>query len=176
MQHDRLTLKGRCIIFNFLKRFFSIKQKTPKKRTKQATYLNLCKKFNSCNLSIKIPFDDPQNAMFYLRLGKKEFYKKEHLLDLRICRYYAGIIQLLYGTVQQATNDFMSVLYIDIIECNKVFPNVYKKAFKEKLTLKKFEEIFLANAHSLYKVLQFNSPITPEQAWQKILEYRSTLE
>jgi hypothetical protein len=70
----------------------------------------------------------------------------------------------------------MSVLYIDLIESGKVFKNAYQKAFKEKLTEEKFKEIFLFNANSLLKTLQFKPPISPEQAWQKIIEYKNTIE
>ena len=97
-------------------------------------------------------------------------------MDLRICRYYEGKFQRLYGTIEQSTNAFMSVLYIDIIESNKVFDKAYKEAFKEKLTLEKFEEIFIFNANSLAKTLRFESKITPQKAWEKILEYRKSVE
>lgn len=162
------------MVFDFFKNMFKKKHIT--KRTKETTYLNLCKKFKDGGIPIDIPFENPQDAIFMLHLGRKEFYTKEHIFDLRICRYFEGKIQKLYGTIEQATNAFMSVLYIDLIDCGQVFPKAYKEAFKEKLSLEKFEEIFLANANSLAKVLQFTPPITPEEAWQKILEYRKNLE
>ena len=53
-----------------------------------------------------------------------------------------------------------------------IAPAIYESAFKEDLPLEKFEEIFLFNANSLVETLQFKPPITPEKAWEKILEYR----
>jgi hypothetical protein len=150
--------------------------KTTKKRTKETTYLNLCKKFKDSGIPISLSFENPQDAIFKLHLGKKEFYTKEHILDLRICRYFEGKIQRLYGTIEQSTNAFMSVLYIDLIDSKQVFSKAYKEAFKEKLTEEKFKEIFLFNANSLLKTLQFKPQITPEEAWQKIIEYKNTIE
>lgn len=163
------------VVFEFLKKIFK-KNKHKIKRTKETTYINICKKFKAGGVPISIYEDNPEKTITTLHLGRKEFYTKEHIYDLRICRYFEGKIQKLYGTIEQATNAFMSVLYIDLIDCGQVFPKAYKEAFKEKLSLEKFEEIFLANANSLAKVLQFTPPITPEEAWQKILEYRKNLE
>lgn len=160
-------------MFNFIKKLF---KKKPQKRTKEITYINLCKKFKSTGIPVYISLDNPQETITNLHYGRKEFYTKEHLLTLRICRYYEGKFQRLYGTIERSTNAFMSVLYIDIIESNKVFDKAYKEAFKENLTLEKFEEIFIFNANSLAKTLRFESKITPQKAWEKILEYRKSVE
>ena len=160
-------------MFNFIKKFF---KKKSQKRTKETTYINLCKKFKSTGIPVNISLDNPQETITSLHFGRKEFYTKEHLLDLRICRYYEGKIQKLYGTIEQATNAFMSVLYIDIIESNKVFDKAYKEAFKENLTIEKFEEIFMFNSNSLAKSLRFEPKVTPQKAWEKILEYRKTIK
>lgn len=160
-------------MFNFIKKFF---KKKPQKSTKETTYINLCKKFKSTGIPVYISLDNPQKTITNLHFGRKEFYTKENILDLRICRYYEGKMQRLYGRIEQATNAFMSVLYIDIIESNKVFDKAYKEAFKENLTIEKFEEIFMFNANSLVETLQFKPPITPQKAWEKILEYRESIE
>lgn len=160
-------------MFNFIKKLF---KKKPQKTTKETTYINLCKKFKSTGIPVYISLDNPQETITNLHYGRKEFYTKEHLFTLRICRYYEGKFQRLYGTIEQSTNAFMSVLYIDIIESNKVFDKAYKEAFKEKLSIEKLKEIFLFNANSLIKTLQFKPPITPQQAWEKILEYRKSIE
>ena len=79
-----------------------------------------------------------------------------------------------------------AVLYLDLFgdydildkkwDSGTVFPHAYDAAFQEDLSLEKFEEIFIFNANSLVETLQFAPPITPEEAWQKILEYRKNLE
>ena len=163
------------MFFDFLKKIFK-KTKPKKKRTKETTYINLCKKFKAGGGLVPIYEDDPQKTITNLHFGRKEFYTKKYLFDLRICRYFEGKIQRIYGTKEQATNAFMSVLYLDLIESKKVFPNAYKEAFKEKLSIEKFKEIFLFNANSLAETLQFKAPISPEKAWKKILEYRESLE
>ncbi len=137
----------------------------------------------------------------YLHLGSPDFYKKENINKLRESRYYEGKFQNIYGTVEQSTNAFMSVLYIDLIgdycelyndvnytkdelredgfeEWSEGFiaPAIYSYAFQEDLTLEKNKEIFMFNANSLVKLLQFTPPISPEEAWQRILEYRKNLE
>lgn len=159
-------------MFNFIKKLF---KKKPQKSTKETTYINLCKKFKTTGIPVLISFDNPQKTITNLHFGRVDFYTEEHLLDLRICRYYEGKIQRLYGTTGQATNAFMSVLYIDLIESDKIFSKTYKEAFREKLTIDKFEKIFLFNANNLAKTLRFEPKITPQQAWEKILEYRKTL-
>ena len=90
---------------------------------------------------------------------------------MRICRHYEGLAWLKLGNKEQATNAFMSVLYLDLFGnwdiSNKkwfggsIFPNAYKKAFQENLSMEKFEEIFLFNANNLVKTLQFKPPIIP---------------
>lgn len=157
-------------MFDFLKNFF--KKNKIKKRTKESAYINKLKKFQNSNIPINIYFDDPQKTILNLHLGKKEFYTKKQLFNLRICRYFEGELQITCGNQEQATNAFMSVLFIDLIESEQIFQNAYKKAFKEKLPLEKFEKIFLFNASSLVENLQFKPPITPQEAWQEILKYR----
>lgn len=138
-----------------------------------------------------------QTLISYLHLGLPIYYKKEQVHKLRECRFFEGEFQKDYGTQEQATNAFMSVLYLDLIgDYNTLFsdsdftkkelkemgckewnhgsiaPGIYERAFKEDLSLEKFEEIFIFNANSLLKTLQFKPPITPKEAWVKILEYR----
>lgn len=138
-----------------------------------------------------------ETLIFYLHLGIPDFYKKQNLNKLRECRFFEGYFQNTYGTIQQATNAFMTVLYIDLMgeyctlyddkdytkkelkedgfkEWNHAFiaPAIFGFAFEEDLPIEKFKEIFLFNANCLIKQLQFTPPITPEKAWQKILEYR----
>lgn len=142
-----------------------------------------------------------ETLIFHLHLGLPSYYSKEYISKLRECRYFEGEFQEDYGTQEQATNAFMSVLYLDLIgDYNRLFPDsdftkkelkemgckewedsfiapaIYESAFKEDLPLEKFEEIFISNANSLVKTLQFKSPITPQEAWEKILEYRKTIE
>lgn len=151
---------------------------------KYKKFCGLCRKINQSKL-IYVNEKDIQGTIIKLHLGKKTFYQRNTFFDLRISRHCEGLIQLIYGTPQQATNAFMSVLYMDLFgnydildkkwDLGSVHPNAYANAFNEDLTLEKFEKIFLANANSLVKVLQFTPPIMPEEAWQKILEYRKTL-
>jgi len=157
-----------------------------------------------------------------LHLGIPEYYQKENrgLNKLRNCRMYEGQLHRLYGNKEQATNAFMSLLYLDLIDefstifdgicldsdidvddngkfilsaqkkkqimkqAFKIFkekniliaPAIYGWAFDEDLPLEKFEQIFKFNANSLIETLQFKVPITPDEAWEKVIEYRSSLD
>lgn len=117
-----------------------------------------------------------------LHFGKPEYYKKENICKLRNCRLIEGQIQLLYSTVQQATNSFMQILYLDILDDSlmdvktTIAPSIYKWAFQEDLPVEKFENIFIFNAESLSKQLHFRKPITPQEAWGIILEYKINIE
>ena len=161
-----------------------------------------------------------EQAITSLHLGKPEFYKKKKLTDLRNCRMVEGEFQRRFGTVQQATNCYMSILYLDLLddfemaftdaclnndididdngkfilppdkkkeitklaiqEFNKknVFlaPAIYQWAFQEDLSLEKFEQIFKFNAQNLREQIKPKPPITPDEAWQKVLKYRESLE
>ena len=137
-----------------------------------------------------------ETLLFNLGLGLPEYYKKENLNDLRQCKLYEAELQERYGTIQQATNAYMKLLYIDLMgdycelysdsDYNKkelkadgfkewdngsIAPAIYEGAFQEDLPMEKFEEIFLFNAKNLVETLQFEPPITPEQAWEKIKNY-----
>lgn len=112
-----------------------------------------------------------------LRLANIEYYTYKNLTKLRNCRFIEGNIQMLYGTIQQATNCFMQVLYLDIIDdvMNKlepvIAPKIYKWAFQENLPMDKFEKIFKFNAESIIKSLKFEVSVSPDKAWNKIVEY-----
>lgn len=151
--------------------------------------------------TIKSQLTDDKNKnietlLFMLGLGLPEYYKKENLNDLRECKLYEAELQERYGTTQQATNAYMKLLYIDLMgdycelysdsDCDKkelkadgfkewdngfIAPAIYECAFKEDLSMEKFEEIFLFNANNLVETLQFKPPITPQQAWEKIKTY-----
>ena len=135
--------------------------------------------------------------LFALHSGLKSYYTKQEINKLRQCKFFEGEIQKIYGTIEQATNAFMCVLYLDLIGDYNVFfldsdftkkelkemgcnewdhgflaPGIYERAFQEDLPLEKFEKIFLFNANSLVENLQFKPPITPQEAWQEILKYR----
>ena len=158
----------------------------PKKRrnyseqTKQRMFKNLCIKFNKTGI-MSINCKKPNETITKLHFGKNSFYNKNTFEDLRICRHYEGLAQRIYGTIEQSTNAFMCVLYLDLFgnwdnldkkwSMGTIFPNAYANAFQEDLPMEKFEEIFLFNANSLCKSLQFKPPITPEQAWEKIKTY-----
>lgn len=155
------------------------------KYNKYRQFCGLCRKLNQTGL-IYVSEKDIQGTITKLHFGKKSFYNKNSFFDLRICRYYEGMIQEIYGPEEQATNAYMSVLYLDLLgdydtldkkwRSGAVYPNAYNRAFQEDLPIEKFEEIFLFNANSLVETLQFKPPITPEKAWEKILEYRESLE
>ena len=154
------------------------------KYSKYRQFCGLCRKLNQTGL-IYVNEKDIQGTITKLHFGKKSFYNKNSFFDLRICRYYEGMVQEIYGTKEQATNAYMSVLYLDLFgnynildkkwDCGTVFPNSYDTAFQENLSIEKFEEIFINNANSLIEVLQFTPPITPQEAWEKILEYKKSL-
>ena len=142
-----------------------------------------------------------ETLIFHLHLGLPSYYSKEYVCKLRECRYFEGEFQEDYGTQEQATNAFMSVLYIDLMghyntlfsdsdftqkelkedgfkewDYGSIAPGIYERAFKENLSIEKFEEIFMFNANSLVETLKFKPPITPQKAWEKILEYRKSIE
>lgn len=154
-------------------------------------YIKLCDTIIHTGL-ISVSKSNPQATITKLHFGKKIYYKnKKYLDDLRAVRFYEGEIHNIYGTIGQATNAFMTVLYIDLCgnynlkydydkaesEWSQGFiaPGIYKRAFKENLPLEKFEEIFKFNANSLINTIQYTLPISPDDAWQKILEYHYTL-
>ncbi len=119
-------------------------------------------------------------VLINLRLANIGYYTSENLAKLRDCRFIEGNIQMLYGTIPQATNCFMQILYLDIIddimkELNPVIaPAIFEYAFQENLSIDKYEKIFKFNAESLIKSLKFNVPVTPDDAWNRIVEYSST--
>lgn len=151
------------------------------KYSKYRKFCSLCRKLNQTGI-IHVNEKDIQGTIAKLHFGEKSFYNKKTFFDLRICRYYEGMVQEIYGTVEQATNAYMSVLYLDLFgnydtleyqwSDGNIFPHAYEAAFQEDLPLEKFEEIFLFNANSLVENLQFTPPITPQEAWQEILKYR----
>lgn len=51
-----------------------------------------------------------------LRLANASYYQSENLSKLRNCRMIEGQMQQLYGTIQQATNCFMQILFLDLID------------------------------------------------------------
>lgn len=187
-------------------------------------FLELWRKANdiiSIKLDENVKYDiksASQKAMILLRLGKPEFYKKKNLIELRNCRMIEGEFQRRFGTPQQATNCYMQILYLDLLDdfemafsnacldidndvdiddngkfilssdkrkriinqaleefkIKKTFlaPAIYQWAFEEDLTIEKFEQIFKFNAKNLQEQIKPKPIITPEKAWDKILEYR----
>lgn len=150
-----------------------------------------------------------QQAIILLHRGKPQFYNQENNIELRNCKMLEGKFQRRYGTPQQATNVYMQILYLDLIddfdriffeyasnECSLfdmdnimqkvhkkfkekeilIAPAIYGWAFNEDLPLEQFEKIFKFNANSLKEQLKFDVLISPDEAWQKILEYRASLE
>ena len=121
-----------------------------------------------------------QEVIMTLQLGNNEcFYNNKVWRDFRLLE---GQIQLLYGTIPQATNCFMQILYLDMIDnaTNNfnfvIAPKIYKWAFQENLPIENFEKIFKFNAENIIKSAKFEISITPEEAWGKILEYRNLKE
>lgn len=154
-------------------------------------YTKLCDTIIQTGL-MSVSKSNPQVTITKLHFGKKIYYKnKKYLSDLRMARFYEGEIQKIYGTIEQATNAFMTVLYIDLCgDYNGMYdydksepewhggiiaPGIYSRAFREKLSLEKFEKIFKFNAESLANTIQYSLPVSPNEAWQKILEYQNTL-
>lgn len=157
---------------------------------KYKKYLKLCNQITQSSL-ISINEKDINGNIIKLHLGKKLYYKKENLDKIRMCRYYEGELQLLFGSKEQATNAFMTVIYLDLVgNYNQLYPDdgnsewfggmiapgIYSMAFKEDLPIEKFEQIFKFNAQNFAKTVNYEMPITPNEAWEKILEYRSQNE
>lgn len=157
-----------------------------------------------------------QQAIIALHMGKVQYYMKKNLVELRNCRMVEGEFQRKFGTIQQATNCYMQILYLDLIDdfetafsevcldCDvdiddngefiipkdtkgtilkkalKIFskktiyiaPAIYQWAFQEDLTVEKFEQIFKFNAKNLQEQIKPKPPVSPDEAWEKILEYR----
>lgn len=184
-----------------------------------------------------------------LHFGKPEYYIKQGYKKLFNCRFLEGELQERYGTIQQATNAYMSCLFIDLMgdyntlyddsEIKKelledlriekqqikkeireqkeeiayykklcklhgeyfdeskytydtpkidetlkewmrtgkdIAPGIFRRAFQENLPFEEFEKIFKFNAESLIQSFNFECPITPDEAWNKILEYKKENE
>ena len=156
-----------------------------------------------------------------LRLANIEYYNSQNLTKLRNCRFIEGNMQMLYGTVPQATNCFMQILFLDMVmeyidiynimylevedeytdyfsdketvipkkilnnlsqkafnewskEKSSIAPAIYSWAFQENLSTDKYEKIFKFNAENLIKSLKFDVPVTPDDAWNRIIEYSKT--
>ena len=169
-------------MLNFFKKLLKPKHKSKKyiKRTKEEQWAYFCERVRGLNL-VYLKSNSPNDVTGALHFGKKEYYKKTEFDALRVCRCYEGIAWEKLGNKEQATNAYMSVLYLDLLgnwdilgkkgSSGSIFPNAYKKAFQENLLMEKFEEIFLFNANNLVETLQFKPPITPQQAWEKIKTY-----
>ena len=168
-------------MLDILKNLF--KQNKPKKytkRTKEEQWACFCEKVRGLNL-VYLKSNNPNDVIGALHFGKKEYYKKTEFDALRVCRCYEGMAWEKLGNKEQATNAFMSVLYLDLLgnwdsldkkwSNGKIHSHAYKSAFQENLSMEKFEEIFLFNANNLVETLQFKPPITPQQAWEKIKSY-----
>jgi len=133
-----------------------------------------------------------QTLLQLLHLGIPEYYQKENrgLTKLKNCRMYEGQLHRLYGNKEQAMNAFMQLIYLDLMgdycelysdpdsewSDGYIAPGIFAAAFDEDLSIEKFEQIFKFNANSLIETLQFKVPITPDEAWEKVLEYRARLE
>lgn len=53
-----------------------------------------------------------------------------------------------------------------------IAPAIYGGAFEEDLPLEQYKGTFIINASNLCKSLKFEVPMTSEDAWNKVLEYR----
>ena len=142
-----------------------------------------------------------------IHLGLPKYYKMPEYIDkIRMLRFYEGEIQTFFGSVQQATNAYMTVLYIDLIgNYNELFsnkmcrelghsvkelkksgeeewydsfiaPGIFTRAFCENLTIEKFEKIFKFNAEIFHKEVSYKLPISVDTAWEKILNYKNNNE
>lgn len=148
-----------------------------KELVKREKFLKLWEKASDL-ITVKFGKDKKQNmqqVLTALQLGNVEcYYDNSKLRNLRLI---GGQIHLLYGTVQQATNCFMQILYLDIIDDVSrksdcvIAPSIYKWAFQENLSMEEFEKIFKFNAENIIKSVKFKIPITPDEAWSKILKY-----
>ena len=163
---------------------------------------------NSCKA--KYTTNKIQNLQILLQqihLGLPKYYKTPEYIDkIRMLRFYEGEIQTFFGSVQQATNAYMTVLYIDLIgNYNELFsnkmcrelghsvkelkksgeeewygsfiaPGIFTRAFCENLTTEKFEKIFKFNAEIFHKEVSYKLPISVDTAWEKILNYKNNNE
>lgn len=140
-----------------------------------------------------------QQAVINLHLGKLNLYTKNNLKELRRYHLLEAKLQAFCGAIAQATNAYMTILYIDLMgdyctlydtpeeldkETKEEFPEwsqgfiapaIYNWAFAEKLPLDKNKKLFLYNANILKETLKFEPPISPIEAWDKILEYTKNL-
>ena len=53
-----------------------------------------------------------------------------------------------------------------------IAPGIYNSAFSENLSIEEFEKIFKFNAKNVIKNVRYAVPITPDEAWEKIKNYR----
>ena len=119
-----------------------------------------------------------QLVLTTMRLGHISYYEKENINKLAECRRIEGQIQQIYGTTAQATNCFMQVLFLDMIDdalnnrAGLIAPKIYKWAFSEKLSEDEFKKIFIFNAENVIKNVRYDVPIAPEDAWKKIKDYQ----
>lgn len=140
-----------------------------------------------------------QQAIINLHSGKLNLYTKNGLKKLRQYYFMEAKLQTFCGTTPQAIDAYMTILYIDLMgdyctlydtpeeldkETKKEFPEwsqgfiapaIYNWAFVKKLPLEKNKKLFLFNANILEETLNFKPPISPNEAWNKILEYTRSL-
>lgn len=57
-----------------------------------------------------------------------------------------------------------------------VAPFVLEKIFKQDISLENLQSLFEYNAKELSKRIQYTPPITPQEAWEKIMEYKQKVE
>ena len=128
-----------------------------------------------------------------LHIGIPKYYKSpKYINKIRMLRFYEGEIQTAFGSIQQATNAYMTILYIDLIgDYNELYskelkssgeeewfesfiaPGIFSRAFCENLSIEKYEKIFKFNANCFFKEVNYKLPITPDEAWVKIIDYKN---
>lgn len=122
-----------------------------------------------------------------LYLGKKSFYKFKKVMGyakLRMCRFYTARLMEILGQNKESLDLYLQVLYIDIIDESELYKLNITELIREirfaSFILEKIElltknknelkEMFLNNALIVATEINCHTVITPELAWQIIIE------
>lgn len=112
---------------------------------------------------------EKENIKNYIKAQKEEVEYYEKMSDLHNSSFDKKDYEYELPKVEESLLEWMNV------GCN-IYPEIYQGAFEENLSIEKFEQIFKFNAESLLKNIKFDLPISVDEAWNKVLDYRNNLK
>lgn len=110
-----------------------------------------------------------------IKISKKEIkeyiqnQKEELEYNKKLANLQGGYIDKKYWDIEYPEIDDTLLEWMFVGK--NILPFVYECAFINNLHLSEYKNIFIKNAEYLVENFQFEVPITPDKAWDKILKY-----